>query len=578
MPEDSETDQDDLEDVDWCGPIERSAVVLRVAASRNYHKRKKNPPLSQRKKGIDATTQMHKEKLLKAMQNGELKQYLSRPRNFVGIEASLSNENLSKGTQTDLLLEVQDQFTQTTPADFRVAMIRTPLTNDFIAIHNNESGHHGFEHSYRKLLKRCGSKWANERGEATKIRALLKEFIDACPICQKVRGLHEKVKAKHSFIVSRPFLEVSYDFIVFSTCDKNGNRYLLVAIDNFLKLVEIKPTKSRDAETVAQFLLELGARYGPMARLRSDREGAFTSLLIAKLNESRGTEALLCIPYHPQANSICERQNGIIMNHLNALILGCKLGHESKVAWSDLVPFVFSLVNNTPKNPLGISPLSMLYGVFANYDRPLLPTLQANSIGDTSNPVDYLANLRAWQNRLLEITEEIQSEHFAKMEKRFNGSKEQVKQFNEGDFVLQLKKATNISGKPATRWIGPFLVMQRMNNDPSHSVLDLMNLTDMTVKQASIEDCRSFNTSWFDEENLLPELVKLAAKDENEYVVERVIRHKPTGKTLPPSKYLFEVKWQDFTETTWEPYSGLKGLEPLIQYAEGHPELHFISR
>ncbi len=578
-PEDSETDLDDLEDVDWCGPIERSATVLRIAASQNFHKRERSALLPTGKGGIEVTTQMHKDKLLKAMQNGGLKQYLGCPRKFVGAEASLPNEDLSKGTQTDVPLEVQDQFTQTTPADFRIAMIRTPLTDDFIAIHNNESGHHGLEHSYRKLLKRCGSKWANERGEATRIRTLLNEFINACPICQKVRGLQEKVKAKHSFIVSRPFLEVSYDFIVFTNSDKNGNRYLLVAIDNFLKIVEIKATKSRDSETVAQFLLELGARYGPMARLRSDREGAFTSLLITKLNETRGTESTPCIPYHPQANSICERQNGIIMNHLNALILGCKLGPESKEAWSDLVPFVFSLVNNTPKNPLGISPLSMLYGVFANYDRPLLPTPQANSIGDTSNPVDYVANLRAWQNRLLEITEDIQSEHFAKMEKRFNSSKEQVRQFNEGDFVLQLKKATNISGKPATKWIGPFVVMQRTNNDPSHPVLDLMNLTDMTVKQASINDCRSFNTSWFDEENLLPELVKLAAKDENEYVVERIIRHKPTGgKALPPSKYLFEVKWQDFTETTWEPYSGLKGLEPLIQYAKNYPELHFISR
>jgi hypothetical protein len=106
-----------------------------------------------------------------------------------------------------------------------------------------------------------------------------------------------------------------------------------------------------------------------------------------------------------------------------------------------------------------------------------------------------------------------------------------------------------------------------------------MNLTDMTVKQASIEDCRSFNTSWFEEENLLPELVKLAAMDENEYVVEQILSHKPTGKkTLPPSKYLFEVKWQDFTETTWEPYSGLKGLEPLKNYAKNHPELLFISQ
>jgi hypothetical protein len=123
------------------------------------------------------------------------------------------------------------------------------------------------------------------------------------------------------------------------------------------------------------------------------------------------------------------------------------------------------------------------------------------------------------------------------------------------------------------------MVINRTNNDPSHPVLNLMNLTDMTIKQASIEDCRTFNTSWFDEENLLPELVKLSATDENEYVVERILSHKPTGpRTFPPSKYLFEVKWQDFTETTWEPYSGLRGLEPLKRYAEAYPELHFISQ
>jgi hypothetical protein len=599
LSKESDTDHDDLDDLDWCGEIDRSAVVLKSAASQRYKKlSRKNPdPLAVKEGSKHATTQMHNNKLQKAMQDPESDSRTTCPQRFVnpkervdtdvtsgvrdagrvGPEGHDMSEDLSKGTQTDMPLEVQDQNTQTTPADFRIAMIRTPLTSDFIAIHNNESGHHGLDYSYRKLLKRCGSKWANERGEATKVKALLKEFIDACPICQKVRGMHEKVKAKHSFIVSRPFLEVSYDFIVFTTADKNGNRYLLVAIDNFLKIVEIKAVPSRDSETVAQFLLELQSRYGPMARLRSDREGAFTGLLIAKLNAARGTETFPCIPYHPQANSICERQNGIIMNHLNALILGCKLGPESKVAWSDLVPFVFSLVNNTPKNPLGISPLSMLYGVFANYDRPLLPTLQANEIGDTSNPVDYVANLRAWQTQLLEITENIQSEHFAKMDKRFNGSKTQVRHFNEGDFVLQLKKATNISGKPHTKWIGPFLVTARTNNDPSHPVLDLMNLTDMKVKQASIEDCRSFNTSWFEEQNLLPELVKLAATDENEYVVESILSHKPTGKrNLPASKYLFEVKWQDFTETTWEPYSGIKGLEPLKRYAETHPELNFL--
>jgi hypothetical protein len=100
-----------------------------------------------------------------------------------------------------------------------------------------------------------------------------------------------------------------------------------------------------------------------------------------------------------------------------------------------------------------------------------------------------------------------------------------------------------------------------------------MNLTDMKVKEASIEDCRRFNTSWFDNDSMMNEMVKLAATDENEYVVERIVSHRPTGDTRsqPLSKYLFEVKWQDFEETTWEPYSGLKDLDPLEEYSKLHP-------
>ena len=135
------------------------------------------------------------------------------------------------------------------------------MIEDFKTIHNDKSGHHGLAYSYRKLFKQCGSKWANEKGEATKIKEQLKQFLDGCPTCQKLRGLREKIKCKHSFIVSSPFLETSYDFIVFKRPDRNGNRYLLVAIDNFSKLVEMKAVPHRDAETVARFLLEIASRY-----------------------------------------------------------------------------------------------------------------------------------------------------------------------------------------------------------------------------------------------------------------------------------------------------------------------------
>jgi hypothetical protein len=470
--------------------------------------------------------------------------------------------------------EVADNGSQTTPADFRIATIRFPMLEDFKAIYNDRSGHHGLDYSYRKLLKHCGSKWANEKGEATKIKEQLRQFLDGCPTCQKLRGLREKIKCKHSFIVSGPFLETSYDFIVFKREDRNGNRYLLVAIDNFSKLVEMKPVKHRDAETVARFLLEIASRYGHCARLRSDREAAFVGQIITQLNENRGTETAPCIPYRPEANSICERQNAIIMFHLQALVLGCNLGLKDKVSWSDLVPEVFSIVNNTPKNPLGISPLSLVYGVFANYDRPLLSPVAANTQGTTSNPVDYVNSLIEWQTRLLEITEEIQSQHFKKLEKRFN-SNGTTRTFNEGDFVLQRKDATGISGKPSCKWIGPFLVMKRRDNDPSHPVLDIMNLTDMRVKEAAADDCRIFNTSWFEEETIIPELTKIAAADLDEYVVEKIMDHRPPGNTRsqPLSKYFFLVKWEGFEEPTWEPYSGVSKLEPLDEYGDLYPQL-----
>ena len=565
-------DEDDKEDLDWCEPPDRTALVL---LARNRSSESKSEI---RIRVVEDTP----------LVNHRINKFRELSRVAQINELTLHEEELAKDLEEIVNTTLQGieniakswvgcnsrRTTQTTPADFRTSQIHTPMKNDFTAIHNDASGHHGLEYSYRKLLKRCGSKWANERGEATKVKDLLKLYIEGCPICQKLRGLREKIKCKHSFIVSRPFLETSYDFVIFKRPDKNGNRYLLVAICNFLKLVELKPVEHRDAETVAKFLLEIASRYGHCARLRSDREAAFIGQIITRLNENRGTETTPCIAYHPEANSICERQNGIVMFHLTALVMGCNLGSKTKVAWSDLIPMVFSIVNNTPKNPLGISPLSLVYGVFANYDRPLLDSTSANREGAISNPIDYVDSLFEWQNRLLEITEDIQSQHFQKLHKRLNSTENQ-RRFDVGDFVLQQKDATGISGKPSGRWIGPFLVMDRRDNDPEHPVLDLMNLTDMTVKEASIQDCRQFNTSWFDEDTMIPELTKIAAADLDEYVVEKIISHRPAGetRTQPLSKYFFQVKWEDFAEPTWEPYSGIKNLEPMDTYSDDHPNL-----
>jgi hypothetical protein len=363
--------------------------------------------------------------------------------------------------------------TQTTPADFRAMRVRIPDSEDFKAIHGGINGHHGLDYSYKKLLRHCGSQFANERGEATRVKEALKQYIEACPVCQKVKVMREKVKSKHSFIISRPFLEMSYDIVVFSEPDKHGNRYLIVAIDNFTKLVELKAVEHRDAETIARFLLEIAGRYGNIARLRSDRDPAFTGQIVSQLNAVRGTETVMCIPYHPEANSICERQNAIIVEHIKCMCVGNALGPHTRLGWSDVIPIVFSIINNTPKNPLGISPLAMVYGVFANYERPLLPVRAPP--GNGTNPVDYVCALIEFQNKLLNIAEDLYSEHINKFVRKYDkqiraakgkgGELIKPKELQEGDFVLVNRDAKGGNSK-LTPWCGPRLVLERRDNDP----------------------------------------------------------------------------------------------------------------
>ena len=574
-----QADKSDLEDYEWCGKMTREIFVMMTATKKQ-----------EKGKEIGASTNADSATIgMAAADNEKTTQEHANPvpvklQDSVELSTELCIRNETLSVPQEILQNTIQ--TQTLPEDFRAVSIKIPKNEDFEAVHGGLNGHHGLDYSYRKLFNICGSKWANERGEATKVKEALKQFIEACPVCQKVKSMRDKVQSKHSFIISRPFLEVSYDFVVFTDEDKNGNRYLLVAIDNFTRLVEIHPSRYKDAETVARFLLALQSRYGPMARLRSDRDPAFTGLIINYLNEVRNVEQILCIPYHPEANSICERQNGIIMQHITAMCVGVSLGPETRTGWSDLVPFVFSIVNNTPKNPLGISPLSMIYGVFANYERPLLPSTLVP--GQESNPVQYVEDLVSYQNKLLMIAEDIQSAHLNKYVRKYgkelravNGKRatsEQPRQINSGDFVIVNRSAKGGNSKLTPKWIGPRLVLERGDNDPTHPVVEMIDLTDMTTSQASLDDCLIFNTGWFEEATMMQELVRLSANDYDEFVVEQICDHRPIGinRKKPLSEYFFKVKWKDFadSESSWEPWSTVKGLEPFLQYAHDHASLN----
>jgi hypothetical protein len=221
----------------------------------------------------------------------------------------------------------------------------------------------------------------------------------------------------------------------------------------------------------------------------------------------------------------------------------------------------------------------MVYGIFANFDRPLF---SPRPLGEITNPVDFVDGLVEWQNKLLDLAEEAQSKHFKRI--LADHTEEDHKSFQEGDFVLQLKRATGNKGKLGTRWVGPRLVLNRRDNDPSHPVLDLFDLVTSQTLEASIDDCRLFRTGWFDEPTMVQDLHRLAALDKEEYEVQTILNHRivtTKGKAkAKPTDYWFEVKWAGFSEeeNSWEPYSALKNLDPLNEYLALHSELKEFRR
>jgi hypothetical protein len=69
------------------------------------------------------------------------------------------------------------------------------------------------------------------------------------------------------------------------------------------------------------------------------------------------------------------------------------------------------------------------------------------------------------------------------------------------------------------------------------------------------------------------DLVKLAAADRDEFVVEFIVDHR--GSMKKTSKLEFRIRWQgyDESEDSWIPWREAKELQAMDGYLKDHPEI-----
>ena len=164
-------------------------------------------------------------------------------------------------------------------------------------------------------------------------------------------------------IVENPFEKMGIDLLGPLPKTKDGNKYIIVAVDYFTKWAVTKALpKATTIHVVKFFVNEIFLQHGAPLQLISDRgkclKNNFTKELFAALQVERG----LCSPYRPQTNGLVER-----LNHTLAMMLSMYVNpqHDN---WDKSLPYVTFAYNTAQQSSIGCSPFFALYG-----REPLLP-------------------------------------------------------------------------------------------------------------------------------------------------------------------------------------------------------------
>ncbi len=131
--------------------------------------------------------------------------------------------------------------------------------------------HQSFDVMYSQISKRYI--WQSMRND-------IKEYVKTCFQCQQ-RGSMKQNNQKRTIPPTDIFERWGIDIVGPLPKTKEGNRYIVVAMDYFSRWPEARPLKAANTETVATFIYEeIICRFGAPRILQSDRGTHFINEVI----------------------------------------------------------------------------------------------------------------------------------------------------------------------------------------------------------------------------------------------------------------------------------------------------------
>jgi len=418
--------------------------------------------------------------------------------------------------------------------------------------HNSVIGHHGVHATLQKLV-RSGRKWPQ-------MRADVQVFIAQCAACAKMSMIRRQIHMpRYTVTASSPMLEIAIDTLGPFPEDDSGNIYIFVIVDSFTRWTELIPSRDKTAASAARAILQFFGRFGCPGMLRSDNGTEYVNQVIGALCEYLLIKHNLIAPGNHQENSIVERKNREIINHLVKLVVDRHVKH----AWSSYLPIIQRIINTTVHQVLKVTPAELLFANAINYDRFILTEPLHN---------EQPQLLTMWiDNYIEEYTKIVEEAQLHQLQ--YNIKKNNDNNHNKDEFLFPLnslvyiKYPTGPTGKadkptklhPVNH--GPYRVTARLNSH-EYNVKNVINNKSIRVAKYNMIPCHA---------ELSHEQIKeLLISDQLLDPIIRVLQHKQTGLHDAHIKYIdLLIEFEDKSQQ-WLPLAKVAHDKIVKEYIKQH--------
>ena len=298
-----------------------------------------------------------------------------------------------------------------------------------------------------------------------RMKADLTIFCRSCDICQKTKTstFNKWGYLMPNSIPENPYSSVSMDFIV-NLPMSNGHNAIFVVVDRLSKHASFIPTTmGLTAEDFGRlFVKKIATKFGIPKSIICDRDPRWTSEFWKAVAKALKSSMLLSSSHHPQTDGQTEIVNKFLETMIRAYI------KPDKTDWADWIHLLEFAYNSAVHSSTGTSPFSLLLGYNPRSTIDFLP-LPTESKSTTRGSESFLQELSMHREDARLAIAKAQHEQSIQYNRRRKEAN-----IKEGDRALvnphslEWLESKKDGAKLNPRWVGPFEVVEKVNNNVYH--------------------------------------------------------------------------------------------------------------